>query len=238
MDPSIRTVGTYSNEDQRWIGNGGLPIGQPRSIVLDRSNFDLVTAFPNGFIPSGVALAKVAATGLYIPYVVDSESVSIPVDATGGTFTITIEGEATAAIAFNAAASAVQTAIELLPGIEPGDVTVSGGPGSAGGATPYVITWGGRYRGLNAPAVTTGAGSLPGGAGTATVTTTAGGAESPAGEGTGAGLLFASVAYDRNSTGDISAALFWSGEVIEEFLPTGHGVNPAFKADTPHIAYV
>jgi hypothetical protein len=238
MDPSIRTVGTYSNEDQRWIGNGGLPIGQPRDIVLDRSNFDLVTAFPNGYIPSGIALAKVAATGLYVPYVLDSESASIAVDATAGTFTVTVEGETTAAIAFNASAATVQAAIELLPGIEPGDVTVTGGPGAAGGATPYVVTWGGRYAGLNAPAITTGAGSLTGGAGTAAVTTTAGGAESPAGEGTGRGLLFASVAYDRNSTGDISAAQFWSGEVIEEFLPTGHGVNAAFKAECKHIAFI
>ena len=104
----------------------------------------------------------------------DFESASIAVDATGGTFTITIEGQATAAIAFNATAAAVQAAVELLPGIGPGDLAVTGGPGVAGGGTPYVITWGGRYQGTDAPPVTTGAGSLTGGAGTAAVTTTAG----------------------------------------------------------------
>jgi hypothetical protein len=236
-DVSIRTVGTYLNEDQRWL-YGGKPDGPNLDIVLDRSGFDLVTAFPNGFIPSGVALAEVAATGLYVPYAGDSESASIAVNATGGTFTITIEGQTTAAIAFNATAAAVQAAVQLLPGIGPDDVTVTGGPGAAGGGTPYVLAWGGRYAGQDAPAVTTGAGSLTGGAGTAAVTTTAGGGESPAGEGTGRGVLFASVAYDRDSTGDIAAALCRDATIIESMLPTGHGVDAAFKAATPHLKFI
>lgn len=107
-----------------------------------------------------------------------SESVSIPVDATGGTFTITFAGTATAAIAFNATAAAVKAALELNPNINFGDITVTGGPGNAGGTTPYVITFtpDGQYGYTDAPAITTGVGSLTGGAGTATVTTTAGGA--------------------------------------------------------------
>lgn len=55
---------------------------------------------------------------------------------TGGTFTLTYEGDTTAGIAFNAAAAAVQTALEALPDIDPGDVTVTG---AAGG--PYTFTW-------------------------------------------------------------------------------------------------
>jgi hypothetical protein len=35
------------------------------SVVLDRSTFDFDTAFPNGYLPSGVVLGKVTATGLY-----------------------------------------------------------------------------------------------------------------------------------------------------------------------------
>lgn len=103
------------------------------------------------------------------------ETASIAVDATGGTFTITIEGLATAAVAFNATAAAVKTAILLnRPGVEPDDFEVTGGPGAAGGATPYVITWSGaKYANQDAPIVTTGAGSLTGGAGTAAVTTVA-----------------------------------------------------------------
>lgn len=56
----------YSNEDQRWIGNGGQPGLAPLSIVLDISLFDL-DQHP-GYIPSGVRLGRVEATGLYGPY--------------------------------------------------------------------------------------------------------------------------------------------------------------------------
>lgn len=135
-------------------------------------------------ITSGGGIGKY---GPYQPGGVVTESASIAVDAGGGTFTITVEGATTAAIAFNATALAVQTALELLPGITPLDLTVSGGPGAAGGATPYVIQWNpfGPYGGLNAPTVTTGAGSLTGGAGTAAVSTTGGGLTSPATDGRG-----------------------------------------------------
>jgi len=121
------------------------------------------------YLSGGTHTAVVVQT---TPGVRVNEVASIAVDATGGTFTITIEGLATAAIAFDATAAAVLTAIELnRPGIEPGDIAVTGGPGDDGGTTPYVLTWGGKYLGIDAPAVTTNAGSLTGGAGTAVVTT-------------------------------------------------------------------
>ena len=52
----------------------------------------------------------------------------------GGTFTLTYGGQTTATIAYNAAASAVESALALLSSIPSGDVTVTG---SAGG--PYAI---------------------------------------------------------------------------------------------------
>ena len=54
--------------------------------------------------------------------------------ATGGTFTLTFGGQTTAAIQYNAEATAVQTALEALSTIGPGNVAVSG---AAGG--PYTI---------------------------------------------------------------------------------------------------
>lgn len=56
--------------------------------------------------------------------------------ATGGTFTLSFGGQTTAAIAFNAAASAVQTALEALSTIGAGNVAVTG---AAGG--PYTVTF-------------------------------------------------------------------------------------------------
>ncbi len=104
-----------------------------------------------------------------------NESASIAVDATGGTFTITWDSSTTAAIAFNASPAAVKSALLLADNdIGVNDVTVTGGPGAAGGATPYVITWTGDLGARDVTAVTTTATSLTGGAATAAVTTTAG----------------------------------------------------------------
>lgn len=238
-DISLRSQ-DYGNEDQRWLGNGGKVVGENLDILLDRSGFDLVTAFPNGYIPSGIALSRVDATGLYVPYVNQTNpSYSITVDATAGNWHPTVEGQATAPVAFNVSAANLRTALEALPNVNAGDVTVTGGPGASGGGTPYVVTFvAGDYAGTAGPAVTVADDTLSGGGDAVAVTPTAGGVSSPAGEGTGRGLLFATVAYDRNSTGDIAAALFRWGEVIENRLPAGHGVDDAFKRDTPHIAWI
>ncbi|HYI18565.1 MAG TPA: ThuA domain-containing protein [Solirubrobacteraceae bacterium] len=46
--------------------------------------------------------------------------------ATGGTFTLTFDGQTTAPIAFNADAATIRLALEALAAIEPGDVAVTG----------------------------------------------------------------------------------------------------------------
>lgn len=95
-----------------------------------------------------------------------SEVETLTINATGGTYTITAKGVTTAAIAYNAAASVIQTALEAIYGV--GNVTVTG---SAGG--PYTVTWNEDLGDVAAP--TTNAGSLTGGAGTAAFTTPTGG---------------------------------------------------------------
>ncbi len=47
------------------------------------------------------------------------------------------------------------------------------------------------------------------------------------------GFLFATVAFDplAPATAEIAAALYWHGEVVESFLPTGHGLDAAGKTD-------
>lgn len=68
------------------------------------------------------------------------QTLSLPSVPTGGTFTLTYAGQTTANIAWNANAAAVQSALEGLSNIAPGDVVCTGGalPG-----TPVVITFGG-----------------------------------------------------------------------------------------------
>lgn len=79
---------------------------------------------------------------------------------TGGTFTITYDGATTAGIAYNAAASVVQAALEALANINVGDVNVTGGalPG-----TPVLIEWRGRLGQRNITPPTANAAGLTGG---------------------------------------------------------------------------
>lgn len=104
-----------------------------------------------------------------------SEVQTITVDATGGTFTVTWSGQTTVANAFNIAAATLQTNLENLSNIAPGDVVVTGGPGAAGGGTPYTLTWNKELGDVVAP--TTNPASLTGGAGTANVATSVPGAK-------------------------------------------------------------
>ena len=65
-DISVRSS-NYQVEDRSWlVGQHGVDITP--GITLDISKFTKATHFPNGFIPSGTALGKVTATGLYGPY--------------------------------------------------------------------------------------------------------------------------------------------------------------------------
>lgn len=240
-DISIRNRYTYGGDDAGWIGGGGEDLEIADSITLDRTKFDLVSVFPNGFIPSGVCLGKIAATGLYGPYGgATSEVQTITVDAAGGTFTVAFDGSpASGAIAFNASAATVKAALEALSTINPGDVAVTGGPGAAGGGTPYTVTFGGRYIGQNVPALVTAAGSLTGGASTAAVATpTPGGSAVSDGREVAQGFLAWPVPYDRNSTGNLGAALLWRGEVVVAKLPTGHGLDASGQAALNKFRFV
>lgn len=86
------------------------------------------------------------------------QNVTIGGAPTGGTFTLTFDGQTTGTIAFNATGATVQTALEALTNIAPGDATVTG---SAGG--PYVVTFAGAYAGENVPSLTASATGLTGG---------------------------------------------------------------------------
>lgn len=89
---------------------------------------------------------------------------TITVDATSGTYTLTFGGHETAGIAFDAAASAVKSALVALAGIESVDVDVQG---SAGG--PYTVTFTGALGGANQPLLVANSTSLAGNTHTATV---------------------------------------------------------------------
>jgi hypothetical protein len=70
---------------------------------------------------------------------------------TGGTVTLTFQGQTTAPLDFDATASDIETALEALPNIEVGEVTAAGGPL---GTAPVTVTFSGRYAGANVPKMT------------------------------------------------------------------------------------
>lgn len=66
MDLSTRSQ-SFTNDKQSWLGSEH-GTNSCRSITLDTSAFTAGTHYPNGFFPSGLALGKITATGLYAPY--------------------------------------------------------------------------------------------------------------------------------------------------------------------------
>lgn len=117
----------------------------------------------------GTALASLASIGVGVGGTNEQQLVTIS-NATSGTFTLTYSGQTTGAIAWNAAASAVQTAIQALSNVGAGNATVTG---SAGG--PYTVTFAGTLADTNVAQMTASAGSLVGSSPTAVVTTATGG---------------------------------------------------------------
>jgi hypothetical protein len=102
----------------------------------------------------------------------EAQTVTITGTPTGGSFTLTFNGQTTGTIAYNAAATAVQTALIALSNIDTGDVTVTGGPGPG---TPYVVTFGGQYADENVPQMTATPSFTGGTSPNVTVTTTTAG---------------------------------------------------------------
>jgi hypothetical protein len=96
------------------------------------------------------------------------QRITITGTPTGGSFTITWSGQTTAAIAYNAVAATVQTALENLSNIAVGDVAVSGGPFP--GST-MDVTFTGNLGNTNVAAMTT-TDSFTGGSSPASAITT------------------------------------------------------------------
>jgi hypothetical protein len=65
-----------------------------------------------------------------------------------GSWTLTFQGETTAALAWNISAANLVTAINLLPNVRSGDVTASGGTIDG---TPIVVTFAQDYAGVDVP---------------------------------------------------------------------------------------
>jgi hypothetical protein len=141
--------------------------------IIERSNTILGTPNP-GYATAGAPTAAVNAV----------QTVTITGTPTGGSIRLTIEGRTTGGIAYNAAASAVQSALLALDLLDTGDVVASGGPFPD---SAVVLTFGGNYAGMPVSAITA-TSALTGGTSPAVsvAQTTAGVAASGRGGGKGA----------------------------------------------------
>ncbi len=225
MDISVTTE-SWTVEDRSWLASrDGTEVTQ--SITLDTSAFTAGTHYPAGYVPSGTILVDLG-NNMYGPYggnASEVQTVTITGTPTGGTFPLTVAGQTTGAVAYNATAATVKAALEALSNVNVGDVSVSGGPGPG---TPYVVTFGGQYAGEDMPAMTASGASLTGGTSPAVgvTTTTAGGG----GTGLAAGFLFSSVQM-RSGGPDVGAALHWRGAIKVSRLPSTTTLDAAARAD-------
>lgn len=95
------------------------------------------------------------------------QTITITGTPTGGTFTLGFDGETTGALDFDFTNVEIDTALEALTNLAPGDVTVTGGPGPG---TPWVVTFNSALG--DVPVMTLVNNSLTGGvAPTVTITT-------------------------------------------------------------------
>lgn len=85
------------------------------------------------------------------------QTVTVSGSPAGGTFTLTFNGHATGTIAWNATATAVQSAVDAIPGVG-SNASVSG---PAGG--PWLVTFGGSMTGIDEPVMTANSSGLTGG---------------------------------------------------------------------------
>lgn len=135
------------------------------TIANDAVNFTLTGAKSKDGSAWGVGPYNVVLGGTPTSEV---QTVTITGTPTGGNWNLTFDGQTTATVAYNAAAAAVQSALEALSNIAPGDVVVTGGPGPG---TPYTVTFAGVYTGTNVPVMTAAHAFTGGSAPNVTVTT-------------------------------------------------------------------
>lgn len=161
------------------------------------------------FLMGGTVITRAATA--------EVQTVTITGTPTGGTFTLTFDGQTTGPIAFDATNTVVDTALEALSNIGVGEVAVTGGPGPG---TPYVVTFLGTLG--NVPQMTASGAGLTGGVTPAVaVTTNTGGSNL-----TDIGYRAPEVGSDPMPNG-VSVEM-WSRAVVDG----------AFASDLPYIHWV
>jgi flagellar hook-associated protein 2 len=146
----ILTDDTYGSSslsiDLTWDDNGsGATLTLPTMAVLTEGGS--TTADLTGFAEADFAEtqsaqdSEIRIDGYPMPKagIAEVQELTPTTTASAGTFTLTYEGETTAAINFNASTGAIQTALEALSNVNSGDITVGGTRLNQAGATTFTF---------------------------------------------------------------------------------------------------
>lgn len=137
---------------------GGLNPAQDNANAIEQA----VNLAASKTFTQGTVLAQVLGTGSAVAEV---QAITPGGTVSGGTWIIVYDGEYTSSLAHNANAATVQAALEALPSIGTGGITVSGGPLTSGA---FTLTFAGALAGQAQPLLSV-VSSLTGTSPTATV---------------------------------------------------------------------
>lgn len=155
-----------ANEMQVYLPK--VSVGSDDDVEVDVENF---LAFPVRATILGItgsALMEFYGDDLGLR-TAEVQTVTITGTPAGGTFKLTLDGEQTSTIAYNAIASVVQTALRALDTPFSDNLVVTGGPGPG---TPYVVTFANDLADNNVPQMTADGALLTGGTSPAIAVTT------------------------------------------------------------------
>lgn len=158
-------------------------LGPDPDIQKISATLELIPRIPNGSLvwapgmtpPQGIALARVKCRfdtdgvlrTIAASPVDEQQTVTINGSPTGGTFTLTFSGQTTASIPHNATTAQIDTALEALPAIGAGNITVGGPTGG-----PWVVSFVGARGNADQPQMTATSSLTGGSSPSVTVTTT------------------------------------------------------------------
>ena len=127
--------------------------------VVDANSFwrwgSTLNILRNDTLPFTEVVASAGTAG-----VSEVQTLAVTGTPTGGTFTLTFKGQTTAPIAYNAASTAVDSALEALSTIGAGNVVCAGGPLPG---SPVTVTFAGALAASDQPLITANGASLTGG---------------------------------------------------------------------------
>lgn len=159
------------------VSSGGAdPEGDDTYIQRLTDNFSLMA--PRPILIEDFALISHNVAGVWRALAIDNfapgayETQTFGHNYTGGTFTLTVVGQTTAPIPWNATLAQIRAALEALPGLEPNDFLLSGGSLPS----TVTITFQGKFAFTNVPQITAVTTALTGGSSFPIATPTSGSA--------------------------------------------------------------